>query len=203
MKFEVPSADDLEEAFQRPTVAIDVGFGNSSSSGIAWSRSLSEKTTSLITDFGSCVDDILRLTEDDSEFNLILEAPLFGAFDDDGNPVGRLPLEKKNGTTRYWYLQAGANVGLGASFLLRELANRADGTAIHIFEGFVSFKDSVTDHKEDAELLLEELQEEGDIQDLEQSAYQHDAANCVSFLELLGFDASTHDLSCPLVVVAS
>jgi hypothetical protein len=208
MTFEVPSISDLNVASQRPTIAVDVGFGNSrsTSTGIAWSQSPSdsEAPTLITTDFGSCTDEILTLTERVAEFNLILEAPLFGAFDGGGNPVGRLPLEKQNGGVRYWYLQAGATVGLGASFLLRDLADRAEEATIHLFEGFVSFKEGPTKDEEDAKLLLSELREgnDGGTHNLEHSSRQEGAESCVSFLELLGFDETKHDLSCPLVVVA-
>ena len=208
MAFSVPTTDDLTDAAQRPTVAVDVGFGNSSTSGIAWSgtspdESNSDVDTLLTTNYGSCADEILRLADGVPAFNLILEAPLFGAFDEDGNPMGRLPLEKRGSVTRYWYLQAGANVGLGASFLLRDLANRPNRATIHLFEGFVSFKEGPSEHDEDAKLLLEELEdgEDGDIRDLAKSSQQNGAASCVSFLELLGFDKAKHDLSCPSVVV--
>jgi hypothetical protein len=209
MVFSVPTTVDLNEASQRPTVAVDVGFGNSSTSGIAWSgaspdESNSDVDTLLTTNYGSCADEILRLADGVSAFNLILEAPLFGAFDEDGNPMGRLPLEKRGSVTRYWYLQAGANVGLGAAFLLRDLANRPNRATIHLFEGFMSFKEGPSEHEEDAKLLLSEIQDEddGDVRNLEKSARQEGAASCISVLELLGFNGTKHDLSCPPVVVA-
>lgn len=203
MIFYVPSVNDVDTASRRPTVAIDIGFGNSSTSGIAWSEAPSQSPELFTTDFGSCPDKVLSCVKGHGEFNLILEAPLFGAFDNSGNPVGRLPLEKRSEAIRYWYLQAGANVGLGALFLLRELATRAEGREIHLFEGFVSFKSDVSDHKTDAKLLLSELRKghDGDIRNLAYTAQERGAERCISILEMLGFNGKKHSLSCPLVVV--
>lgn len=208
MEFNVPAIHELDAAARRPTVAVDVGFGNSSTSGIVFSKAPNESPTpihnSCTTGFGECADSILDLTDGEPEFNLILEAPLSGTFDQAGNPCGRLPFEKQNGATRYWYLQAGANVGLGAAFLLRNLSRRLETGTVHLFEGFVSFKSDSSEHTTDAEALIRELgnSKNRTVADPTDWPKESDADYCTSFLDLLDPDAVGFKSSCPPVLIA-
>jgi len=208
MQFYVPTIHDLDAAARRPTVAIDVGFGNSSTSGIAFSRAPNESPitidSSRKTGFGECTDAIADLADGESAFNLILEAPLSGTFDENENPCGRLPFEKQNGATRYWYLQAGANVGLGAAFLLRNLSRHPAKSTIHLFEGFVSFKSDSSEHTTDAEALIRKLGESTNrtVVDPTDWPEESDAARCISFLDLLKLETIGSESSCPPVVIA-
>jgi hypothetical protein len=196
--FSIPSLDELDQLSRLPTIAVDVGFGNSSSSGIA--TSMSDET--FTKGFASCADVIADRTSSHDEVNLILEAPLTGTFDAEGNPDGRRPLEKKGSSTRYWYLQAGANVGIGALFLLRDLSARAVDAKVNLFEGFVSFKTETSEHVGDAQMLLREFQkgQDGDIRTIEEAASDTESASFVSFLDLIGAGSATTP---PPIVVAN
>jgi len=208
MEFNVPTVHELDAASRRPTVAVDVGFGNSSTSGIVFSKAPNESPTpidnSCTTGFGKCARAIVKFAEGESEFNLILEAPLSGTFDGSGNPCGRLPFEKQNGATRYWYLQAGANVGLGAAFLLRNLSRRLETSTVHLFEGFVSFKSDSSEHTTDAEALIRELgnSKNRTVADPTDWPEESEADRCTSFLDLLDLGAVGSESSCPPVIVA-
>lgn len=79
-----------------------------------------------------------------SEGVLLIEAPLSGAFSQDGNPVARGSFETahQNGdqSDRRWHVGAGGAMALAATHFLRLLLekNRDVEITIHLVEGFLS-----------------------------------------------------------------
>jgi hypothetical protein len=142
-------------------VAVDLGFAEQDEScGIAWRRGATSDEASCKT-FGGCIRRVTELMAAEARSALIIEAPLSGCFNADGNPIARDYGETRaNGRSlesgRGWYYGAGASVALGAVFFLRrirDLLGRSEVT-ITLFEGFVSFKTKKTEHVDDARSLL-------------------------------------------------
>jgi hypothetical protein len=138
-------------------VFLDIGFSaNKSSSGL-----LIGNGDPASFQFGEARRRIVECVKHASTpTNLVIEAPLSVCFNKDGNPVGRLiekeALEGKM-TTRYWYAGLGCSVMVAAMYLIRDLSDVASDSQVHLFEGFVSYKDRTlkTDHCDDVELLRE------------------------------------------------
>jgi hypothetical protein len=86
--------------------------------------------------------------------NLLIEAPLSVAFDERGNPTGRI-FEKLTEGHRYWNEGGGCLVMTAAMYLLRALHDSKPRRKVRLFEGFVSFKvkGQATSHCEDVETL--------------------------------------------------
>lgn len=117
--------------------------------------------------FGTCVDKVCKLLESHRKTALIVEAPLSGRFDKDGNPLERGNFERRDPnlarrTPRYWYSGPGAAMCLAAAFFLRQLARRLrenPGETLPCevvpYEGFITFKSEATDHSADAQELVE------------------------------------------------
>jgi len=129
-------------------IALDIGF------------SKNRKTCGLVIELNGEIEyadnckfsEVVKKTteyiqeHDDVDVCLIIEAPLSVAMKD-GNPVGRC-FEKKDEKTRYWYVGAGAAVALAAVRFINELKNCESKARIHLFEGFLSFKDKDITHEE-------------------------------------------------------
>lgn len=142
-------------------VAVDLGFAEQDETcGIAWRSGATTDEASCKT-FGGCIRQIAELMAAETRSALIIEAPLSGCFNADGNPIARDYGETNaNGRSlesgRGWYYGAGASVALGAVFFLRrirDLLGRSEVT-IMLFEGFVSFKTKKSEHVDDARALL-------------------------------------------------
>jgi len=71
--------------------------------------------------------------------NLVLEAPLSGAFTQAGNPAGR-SMEREGRDHRYWYAGLGCQVTVAAAYLLRGIVEERSEREVRLFEAFVSFK---------------------------------------------------------------
>jgi hypothetical protein len=92
--------------------------------------------------------DLLRemqviITSGHKTINILLEAPLSVAFNNEGNPTGRKIEEHPNGNDkqpRYWYLGLGCGVMVAATYLLRSVFDAESTAEIRLFEGFASFK---------------------------------------------------------------
>ncbi len=142
-------------------IAVDLGFAEQDEScGLAWRAGATTEQESCA--FGACVRRIAKLVAVEERAALIVEAPLSGCFNPDGNPVARDYGETRaNGRSlesgRGWYYGAGASVALGAVFLLRRLrdALATNGARLVLFEGFVSFKTKRSAHVDDARTLLD------------------------------------------------
>jgi hypothetical protein len=143
-------------------IAVDLGFAEQGQTcGIAW-RGATAGDASSSTTFGGCIRQIAELVAVEPRCALIIEAPLSGCFNADGNPIARDYGETRaNGRSlesgRGWYYGAGASVALGAVFFLRRLRDLLQHTEVTIvlFEGFVSFKTKKSEHVDDARVLLE------------------------------------------------
>ena len=97
---------------------------------------------------------------DGRQLNVLIEAPLSGAFSKDGNPVGRCFERQKDSdgktvSTRYWYMNSGASMFLASIRLIGELASCGIQRNVRLFEGFLSFKlnPSNSSHAKDAMAL--------------------------------------------------
>ncbi len=75
---------------------------------------------------------------DSRPLNLLLEAPLSVAFQQNGNPTRRI-CDTYDGQHRDWYVNAGATTLIAASYLLRALHACQIQRDVRLFEGFVSF----------------------------------------------------------------
>jgi hypothetical protein len=86
--------------------------------------------------------------------NLVIEAPLSVCFDSIGNPKRR-KIEYEGGKTRAWYCGPGCSVMVAAMYLIREIHECRPRIPVRLFEGFVTFKDTVkrSRHKEDVTSL--------------------------------------------------
>ena len=71
--------------------------------------------------------------------NLLIEAPLSVAFNENGNPTGR-SIERRGKQTRYWYVGLGCSVLVAATYLLRAIHDARSQREIRLFEGLASFK---------------------------------------------------------------
>ena len=71
--------------------------------------------------------------------NLLIEAPLSVAFNEYGNPTGRI-IERRESRTRYWYVGLGCSVLVAATYLLRSIHEANPRREIRLFEGLASFK---------------------------------------------------------------
>lgn len=132
---------------------VDMGFASGDTScGIATLRGRCQTVT-----FSGLVRRVIRNAAEPSTnpLNLVLEAPLSVAFNNQGNPTGRRGDRESTGTrteTRYWYTGAGPSMMIAAGHLLKRLADSCPKREIRLFEGFVSFKRSgaKSDHCADA-----------------------------------------------------
>ena len=112
------------------------------------------------------------------EFNLMLEAPLSMAFLSSigkikhGNPIARsadeqyIPTEGKAAKkqNRFWYNQPAAGLMMASIHLIQDLTQNLDACTVHVFEGFVSFKDKESgrqgqSHSHDTESLFDGIKE--------------------------------------------
>ena len=183
-------------ALSRPTnqtiIAVDVGFASTAkSTGIAI-RSDGITTTTRVA-FGQ-VTDLVAIHLKEGDLSLILEAPLTVAFNLQGNPTGR-SIEKHEAQTRYWYTGLGASVLLAAVFLLERIRDIyiPEWRTIHLYEGFVTFKNHRTHHDADALQLLATLsgEEPGRILDA-QEVMTHETTSFrspIQFVHLRGLPA--------------
>jgi hypothetical protein len=87
--------------------------------------------------------------------NLVIEAPLSVAFNQQGNPTGRSIEKRRNERPRYWYIAPGVSVLVAATYLMRHVVDSGPKREIRLFEGFVSFKPKGTtsSHARDVEWL--------------------------------------------------
>lgn len=140
-------------------MAVDLGFGARRTCELAWQTPDTEKQVEL-TDFGRCVEHVAQFISENQTSALIVEAPLSGLFGCSGNPGGRTRFERTRvdgrTATRYWYVGAGAAVGLGAIFLFSRLSELVvpEPKTVNVIEGFVSFRTQRSDDRTDACALL-------------------------------------------------
>jgi hypothetical protein len=203
MRFRFPRGDQIHEVANLPAMAVDLGFGAAKSCGLAWQVPGGDPKVKCVN-FGRCVEEVAGFLSQNAESALIVEAPLSGLFDPSGNPIGRTPFERStiNGRTslRYWYVQAGAAVGLGAMFLFTRISQMVtlESNVVNLFEGFVSFKTRRSDHTEDAFALLNSLRNPAtaEVYSIEPSIPGERSVNMLSIAGLV-----SPEEPCPAVVV--
>jgi hypothetical protein len=118
-------------------VFVDIGFAaRKKSCGVAIGRD-SPKQLSF-AELVNCLVELAGLKT--HPLNIVIEAPLSVAFSEGGNPTAR-SIEKWRKKTRYWYAGLGCGVQVAAMYLLRAIESAQPSREIHLFEGFVSFKE--------------------------------------------------------------
>jgi hypothetical protein len=206
MKLRFPQQDELSRVAELPMFAVDLGFAKTEkkSCGLAWQKAPDCELKSGRSNFGQCINEVAEFLAKNSESVLVVEAPLSGLFDSEDNPKPRLCFEKsdRNGQTRhrYWYVGAGAAVGLGAAFFFTNLSRRLsqDSVTINVVEGFISFKEHPTDDEKDAIALLKSLRAPRSAKIHNIVAKADESERSVNMLSLSGL-ASPED-PCPMVI---
>lgn len=206
MKLRFPQRDEIREIADSPAMAVDLGFARKEKRSCGLVRWVpNDEPQPQCVSFGQCVEDVAEFLSENTNAILIVEAPLSGLFDSSGNPKGRVPFEKASidgkTITRYWYVGAGAAVGLGAIFLFSHLSRLVmpESNVINVVEGFVSFKTRRSDDVADARALLEEFRNPGmaKIHEVKASAGEQ----TVNMLSLAGLVSPEEQ--CPAVLVAT
>jgi len=146
-------------AHQGDWVFVDLGFSRRSKTcgflGVCAARQCDTEAGATKMTFGELTAMVVALAQEDGPpLHLVLEAPLSAAFAADGNPMGRTG-EKRENTTRYWYVGLGCSVLVASMYLLRTVADAVPAREVRVFEGLVSFKDGSkrSDHTADVQLL--------------------------------------------------
>ena len=118
---------------------VDMGFSSMDRSCGVWNGT---GEPDVIT-FGELVKLAAREAQEagPQPLNLLLEAPLSVAFQQNGNPTRR-SCDSQGGEFRDWYVNAGATTLIAAGYLLRALNGCQRQRNVRLFEGFVSFKSS-------------------------------------------------------------
>ena len=137
-------------------IFLDIGFSSRGRTcGVAFGNGSPQELT-----YGTARKAIIeRIRDWSGSVNLIIEAPLSVCFSSDGNPKGRR-MEKHNSATRYWYTGVGCAVMTAAIYLIRDLHEATmslPNIKVHLFEGFVTFKEGGTNHKKDVIALREKV----------------------------------------------
>lgn len=139
-------------------VFVDVGFAKSArSSGLLLGDELCQELS-----FSQLRAKLQTVATAKAEpLNILLEAPLSVAFNENGNPTGR-KIERRENQTRYWYVGPGCSVLVAATHLLRAIYDVTPSREIRLFEGFASFKPKGvrTSHCDDV-LSLQKVIREG------------------------------------------
>jgi len=203
MNLRFPQRDEIREIASKPVMAVDLGFGAHKSCGLAWQTPSGERQVKVMN-FGRCVEHIAEFISENHDSALSVEAPLSGLFGSSGNPKGRTQFERTRvagrTVTRYWYVGAGAAVGLGATFLFSQLPQRvlSESNVVSVVEGFISFKTRRSNHKEDALTLLKGLRNpDARFYDVDADAGER----CVNVLSLVGL--VPREAPCPAVMVVT
>ena len=150
-KISAGSVNDIRKDSGRWMI-VDIGFSTRESSCGVWT---STGELNAVT-FGELKCKVIQEAEKayPLSLNLLLEAPLSVAFNNDGNPTRRscdqIRINKKL-EYRDFYVNAGATTLIAADHLLRQLRGSDRQGDVRLFEGLVSFKSKDTEscHIED------------------------------------------------------
>lgn len=113
------------------TIAVDLGFAKAERScGLAW-KALDGQGGDEVLGLGKCIEAVCSLLQRLDEAALILEVPLSGMFNTEGNPREQGDFELRDAgertAQRYWYSGPGAATCLAAIFFCRALPARLLG----------------------------------------------------------------------------
>jgi len=138
---------------------LDIGFSNKTKScGLLIHSPKQEKDEIKEVKFSEAVEEVIKAAQTNKTLNLVIEAPLSVAFDENGNPIGR-NIDKQRSQVRYWYTGPGCVVMVATFYLMRRLISAKPDGEIRLFEGFASFKTKEGNskkrysHREDVERL--------------------------------------------------
>jgi hypothetical protein len=178
---------------------LDIGFANNGRTcGVLFNE---EKTTCMR--YGEARTAIVeRIRKQSGSINLLIEAPLSICFDPRKNPKGGT-VEREGNISRYWYVGAGCVVMTAAMYLIRDIHEAIKdlpNTEVRLFEGFVSFKQSSTNHETDVIDLREMVRNAAKNQD---SIYGPDRLKLAEDDEICSaFRVAGLDFGVPAVIVA-
>lgn len=120
---------------------IDIGFSIKNRSSGVWTATNGAKAVS----FGDLVNLLSKEFQrrEPADLNLVIEAPLSIAFQENGNPTMRT-CDRVPGKSqpRPYFTNAGATTFIAAQMLFRELRHCEVRRTVRLFEGFLSFKSS-------------------------------------------------------------
>ena len=121
---------------------VDIGFSSTARSCGVWTDTSTEEQEPSVVTFGELIDRVTKEARkaEDHPLNLLIEAPLSVAFQQDNNNPTRRSCDIQGKKYRDWYVNAGATTLIAASNLLWELNNCERTREVRLFEGLVSFK---------------------------------------------------------------
>ncbi|WP_397385641.1 hypothetical protein [Prosthecobacter sp.] len=140
----VTNNDNQAHLRSLPVLAIDLGFSATKETcgAAAWPT---DQDFQAPLNYSRFLESTCRwISKNDPAVVLILEAPLSGAFDPDGNPIPRGDFERFHSETnrsspRHWNIMAGASMALAAIHFCHALGLRIkQEITIHVVEGFAS-----------------------------------------------------------------
>lgn len=140
----ITNNDDQAHLGSLPVLAIDLGFSATKATcgAAAWPA---DQTFQAPMNYSRFLESTCRwIVKNDPAVVLILEAPLSGAFDPDGNPIPRGDFERFHSETnrsspRHWNIMAGASMALAAIHFCHALSLRIkQEITVHVVEGFAS-----------------------------------------------------------------
>lgn len=140
----VTDNDDRAHLRSLPVLAIDLGFSATKETcgAAVWPTDQDFQTPMNYSRF---LESTCRwIGKNDPAVVIILEAPLSGAFDPDGNPIPRGDFERfhsetKRSSPRHWNIMAGASMALAAIHFCHALSFRIkQEITINVVEGFAS-----------------------------------------------------------------
>lgn len=140
----VTNNDDQEHLRSLPVLAVDLGFSATKETcgAAAWPEDNDFQAPMIYSRFAESTCRWIH--KHGPQVVLILEAPLSGAFDADGNPIPRGDFERFHSETnrsspRHWNIMAGASMALAAIHFCHALSIRLNPEIIvHLVEGFAS-----------------------------------------------------------------
>ena len=158
-KIAAGSTDDINKDSGQWMI-VDIGFSSRDPSCGFWVDTGTEEQEPCVVTFGELVEWVTREARkaDPRNLNLLIEAPLSVAFQQNKNPTRR-KCDVQGKKYRDWYVNAGGTTLIVAASLLRELNKSQRRREVRLFEGLVSFKtpndrpnskeERIEDHKKD------------------------------------------------------
>jgi hypothetical protein len=139
----------LNNANKGNIVALDIGFAkhDTRSCGVALWKD--DAIQSWNSPYGELISFCCGWPTE--ELHLIVEAPLFFVFDDNGNPAGRMLFEDPS---HYWYLQTGVTEAFSTLNLFLELSKSGITYRLFVYEGYLPHFGERQPHALDAAGLL-------------------------------------------------